>query len=343
MSIKKLPDHNDSDGILVGKLRKIPLAGIILATISGVIFATGSFCVTLTPKVEPLMVLISRSLLQVVVFMIAAIVSKTSLLGVREERWTLIFRGVAGAVAVGSSYSALHLLPLADASSIVFSSPVFVFVLACFVLGEPCGLFQVVMVVITVSGVVLISKPTFIFGGHDTKSLELSRLKGTIFALMASVALGFGFILVRRLRSTSASVIIIWMSAVSILLAILTLAVQYFLLQQHFLMPETFSGNDWLLILANGVCGVFGQLTLTLSVKIERAGVTSLARSSDIVVAYIYQVAFLSQPLQLTSVLGSAMIMFCVIASALVKLRESKDNGRVNKAEVEAILPTPVN
>ena len=47
-----------------------------------------------------------------------------------------------------------------------------------------------------------------------------------------------------------------------------------------FNLPQTKLG--WALMLLNGLCGVFGQLLLTLSLKITEAGPVSMARTMDI-------------------------------------------------------------
>lgn len=54
-------------------------------------------------------------------------------------------------------------LPLGDATTIIFSSPVFVMVLSLIILREPCGFFRTFIVALLLAGVILIAKPPFIF------------------------------------------------------------------------------------------------------------------------------------------------------------------------------------
>lgn len=63
-------------------------------------------------------------------------------LGVPNERFALFLRCLNGFVSVSCAYLAFHKIPLGDATSIIFSSPIFVTVIACFLLHEPCGPFQ---------------------------------------------------------------------------------------------------------------------------------------------------------------------------------------------------------
>ncbi|KAI1289650.1 Solute carrier family 35 member G1 [Halotydeus destructor] len=348
-------DEQADEGVIIGQLRKFPLAGIILATVSGVIFATANFCVSLLPHVHPFTVLITRSIIQLLVFVPAAIFSESSIFGVRGERLTLYINGAIGAIAIGAAYSAFQVMPLGDASTIVQSMPVFATLLACLFLNESCKAFQVVMVIMTCGGVIVISQPKIfsideidITVNQDAMVRSNLRLEGTVFALTAALALGVSFTLMRKLQKTPAGVTIIWLSLMSIVLALTHSAVLHLLFQTQFKFAASFSRSEWSLLLANGVCGVFAQLTLTIALKIEEAGLTSIARSSDIVVAYIYQILYLSQPLESTSVVGSALILTCVIASALAKLKQprwSRDTDRLEchdkevGAESQIIIP----
>ena len=88
--------------------------------------------------------------------------------GAVGERWSLFNRGLFGFLSFSMAYYAFSLIPLADASTIVFSAPVYVSIFACVLIGEKCGAFQVVTITVTIIGVVLISKPTFIFGVHES-------------------------------------------------------------------------------------------------------------------------------------------------------------------------------
>ncbi|KAI1289667.1 Solute carrier family 35 member G1 [Halotydeus destructor] len=353
---KKLADDYADDGHLVAKLRKHPLAGISLATMAGIIFGTANYCVSLLQDVDPLTVLISRSLIQLMVFTPVAIFSGSSISGAKGERKYLYVNGVIGAIAVGSSYSAFQMMPLGDATTIVQSMLVWTTIFACVFLKEPCGPFQVVVVIVTFGGILLLSQPTFAMkeavamGNHwGLETINYTSLKffldrqgnmvavipnlvGITCALIASFGLGVSFILMRKLQKTPAGVTIIWMSIMSVVLSVMSLSVRYIIFQSEVTWRDSFSIKEWLLLLANGVCGVFAQLTLTVALKIEDASLTSIGRSSDIVIAYMFQVLSLSQPLKLTSMIGATLVLLCVIASALDKLRQSRleqDTGRL--------------
>lgn len=65
------------------------------------------------------------------------------------------------------SFYAFRHMSLSDASTIIFSTPVFVVIFAKLFLNEPCGAFNVVTIFFTLMGVVLITRPPLLFNGMD--------------------------------------------------------------------------------------------------------------------------------------------------------------------------------
>ncbi|ODN00262.1 Solute carrier family 35 member G1 [Orchesella cincta] len=60
-------------------------------------------------------------------------------------------------------FASIHLIPLADAATVIFTSPVFVSIFACLCLGEVCSWFDISIIALTLIGVLLVSKPSFNF------------------------------------------------------------------------------------------------------------------------------------------------------------------------------------
>ncbi|KAI1289654.1 Solute carrier family 35 member G1 [Halotydeus destructor] len=325
---------SNEDGDFVKRLRKIPLAGLILATLSASIFATGSFMVKLTPNVHPIEVVIARSLGQLYFVLPYNICARYSFKGAPGERWSLLIRGILGFLAFSLAYTAFNLLPLGDASTIICSAPVYVSIFACLMLGEACGIFQGVVILFTLSGVVLISKPSFIFGGLDSAGDNTSRLEGIALSLFAALSQGLSFVYMRKLQKTPASVTIAWLSMVSIALGVTCLFVLNFVHGNVVKWPTEFTRNEWLTLTANGICGTFAQLTLTIACKIEEAGLVALARTFGIVVAFVYQIAFLDEPISWTSILGAAIVTGGVAISAVRRvISERKSSPLITEPE----------
>ena len=84
----------------------------------------------------------------------------------------LVLLAITGGLRVLFIFLSFSQLPLGDATTILFSSPVLVMVLSVFFLKEKCGVFRVVAAVTLISGVSLIAKPPFIFGQEEEEEGE---------------------------------------------------------------------------------------------------------------------------------------------------------------------------
>ena len=113
--------------------------------------------------------------------------NRFSIIGLPGERLVLFLCGFLGAVALTSCYIAFRFIPLSDASTIISSAPVFVSIVAWVALKEECGVFQAFTIVITLCGVLLISRPTFIFGQDETSSDGGLRTEGILVAAFSCI------------------------------------------------------------------------------------------------------------------------------------------------------------
>ena len=137
--------------------------GIIFAMSSCIFFAISSLLVKLLREIPSQEVVFFRSLVQVIFVLPPLIYGKVPIIGNAKNLPFLCVRGVAGTLALCCQFYAFQHMPLADATVIVFSSPVFTGVLAYFLLGETWGLFDVLATLWCFTGVVLIARPTFLF------------------------------------------------------------------------------------------------------------------------------------------------------------------------------------
>jgi len=68
-------------------------------------------------------------------------------------------------------------------------------------LKEPLTILQLITGTITLTGVVIIAKPEFIFGS-ESEEVHESRLEGTILAVIAALTAAFSMIHLRKLKTT---------------------------------------------------------------------------------------------------------------------------------------------
>ena len=206
------------------------------------------------------------------------------------------------------------MMPLADASTIQFSSPVFVAVFGYFILKERLTILQGVAGVITLIGVVIIAQPEFIFGSQD-ETIYDQRVWGTLLAVVSSVASAFSVISLRKLKSTPVAVIVMWFAALSIIVGLIIL-----LVLGELVWPTGW--YTWGLLVAVGVCGVADQYLVSKAVKYEKAGPVSVTRTSTVVMTFVWEAVILGQSIELLSIIGASIITACILVLAMEKWRK---------------------
>jgi drug/metabolite transporter (DMT)-like permease len=152
--------------------------------------------------------------------------------------------------------------------------------------------------------------------------------------VVASLFTALNFILIRRMPKTPLAVIINTFSIVAICLGVITLILaqnypkEAGFMAENVYMPHQHDVILWLV--ANGICGVLGQFCLTIALKVEEAGLVSLARTADIVMAFLFQVIWLpDERVHWTSILGAVIICSAVCLSALKKWLSQRP-GKLN-------------
>lgn len=205
-------------------------------------------------------------------------------------------------------------------STIFFTLSVFVAIFARLFLKEPCGLFNVITVVLTLIGVVLITRPTFLFGDGvqslvDEDIIESNyrtKIWGPVSALSSTLFGANAYVLLRALKSVHFSVIMTNFGAFGFIYSILI-----GLWLGGLCLPMC--GTERILVLALAIFSFFGQILLTLALKLEQAGPVSIGRSCDIVFAFIWQVIFFKERLNGYSVIGAILVTSSVIWTGVRK------------------------
>lgn len=278
------------------------------------------------------------------------------------KRIILLLRCFVGTTGLMLSFYAFRHMPLADASVIIFSTPVFVAIFARLFLREPCGTFNVVTIVLTLFGVVLITRPPLLFASSAVPSLDAaasslgSRMMGTDDAAAdaaaavlsderAAAAAGGGglwgpvaalsstlfganaYVLLRALKGLHFSVIMTNFGAFAL---VYTMLVSWWL--GALCWPQC--GSDRWMVVALAVFSFLGQILLTLSLQLEQAGPVAIARSADIVFAFVWQVLFFGEIPNVYSVAGAVLVVSSVVLTgfrkwALALPRESNVRQRV--------------
>lgn len=259
------------------------------------------------------------------------------ILGHPGQRMFLILRGFCGAIELSASYAAFRMIPFPDALTIVSANPIFVYIIGCVVMREECGIFQTLTVMVTMMGVVLISKPSLLLGQeHDLNVTDdifsETRVAGTMTALSSCLMMGTAFFVIRKLKDCPPPLVVNAYSMCSIMAASSVIFIAHTFFQEDGLGKEwgqvviPTSGHDIGLLLANGVFAVMGQTLLTLALRMEEASLVSLGRTIEVVMAFVFPMIWLpDQVIPWTSFVGALIVCSCVSLAALRKWMRDKD------------------
>lgn len=219
----------------------------------------------------------------------------------------LFLRGFLGSNAMILLYYAVLQMPLADATVITFSNPVFTSLLAWIFLKERCTIWDVMFTIFTLTGVVLIARPPFLFRGElsGIDGNYDNHIKGTIAAFSGAIAAACTMVILRKMGKNVHYYLAVWYYAV---VGFVECIVVLFIIDE-WTIPSC--GWDRWNLMAIGVLGIGGQTFLTKALQVEKAGPVALIRTTDVVLAFILQFLFLNRKPTWWSVGGA----LCVISS----------------------------
>lgn len=176
-----------------------------------------------------------------------------------ENKPLLLLRGVIGTLALMCVYYSVTTLPLAEATLLQYTHPVFTAVLGLLFLKEKIHTSTTVCIILCLIGLGLIMQPSL---DPNTALPLFSILMALIGALGSSVA----YVIVRKLsQSEDSSVIIMYFPLVA-------LPISLFLVWSDFVWPNF---NITILLLFVGIFTQIGQYGLTKSMQTQEAGKAS--------------------------------------------------------------------
>lgn len=248
---------------------------------------------------------------QEVVFVRAAVTLALSWWAIRRgslaawgnDRRLLVVRAVLGYIALSAFYYAVVHLPLADATVIQYTNPIFAALFAVPVLGERVRAKEVASVLIALAGVVLVMQPGFLVGSGGPKLDPLAVAVGLVGAVFSAAA----YVTVRRLRATEDPMVIVFYFALISVVASLPFALA------GFVAP---TGAEWVVLLGVGVTAQLGQVAITRGLHLERAGRATGVGYLQIVFAALWGMIFFAEMPGLGTALGAALIVAATLALA---------------------------
>lgn len=179
---------------------------------------------------------------------------KTHRIGAHTRRMLMGLTGMA------CNFGGMILLPMAEATTISLSVPIFAVIFAALLLGEATGWQRWSAVIIGFVGVLVVLDPFASFAG----GFDGTHALGTLIALGGAIITALITIAVRDLgRTEAAATIVFWFSLLSMIPLGIALP---FVITPH-------DGGEWLLLIALGFLGAVAQMSLTGALRLAPVSV----------------------------------------------------------------------
>ncbi len=277
------------------------LRGIVLITFATLCFASMHVLIRYAAvELHSFEIVFFRNFLGLVV--LAPVFLRRGLAPLRTRRAGLHgMRAVINVVAMLAYFHALTIMPLARATSLWFSAPIFAALLAMVFLGEVFHMRRYLALAVGLAGTMVVLRPGFV-------AVDL----GSMLSLGAAFMFGCTMVIIKMLGRTESSVTIT--AYMNILLALLSLAPALSVWR----WPE---GATWLLLLLIGIFGTMAQLAVAQSLKETDTSVIAPFHFFQLLWAALFGFLFFGERPTAFIWLGGALI---VAGTSYLAYRESR-------------------
>lgn len=220
-----------------------------------------------------------------------------------QNKKLLALRMINSFFAIGCTYYAYRNLPLATATSIGFSGPLFITTFAIFILKEKFSLKQWSFLFVGYLGVLIITNPT-----------SMAFEWALVSSIMANTLAGFGINLTKILTRTEETVtLILYGSSFNILLSLVVISIF-----GGFYFPNL---KEFMILFLVGSLGAFSSYSYTQALRFSSPTFVAPFEYTRLLYAIPVGFVFFSEMPELTTLLGACLITFAVYKLTSYKIK----------------------
>ncbi|MFP7673542.1 DMT family transporter [Marivita sp. S0852] len=292
-----------------------PLAGILWMITTGMCFvAVTAFVKLLDGRVPPA----ESAFLRYVIGLVFLIPVWRDLMAVtltKRQKSLFALRGLVHSLGVILWFFAMTRLPIAEVTAMNYLNPVYVTILAVFVLGEKLALRRALAVIAALAGALIILRPGF-------RELDIGHI-----AMLGTALFFAGSYLIAKIMSGE--------MRASMVVALLSITVTIGLAPFAIAVWVTPSWVDLGIIALVACFATAGHYTMTLAFAAAPVTVTQPATFLQLVWSVLVGVIFFAEPVDPWVILGGAVIMASVafITWREAVLRKAKITPAVNETK----------
>ncbi len=244
--------------------------------------ANGAMAKMLGDELSALEIVFFRNLFGVIFILFTLQHTPTTSKG--GKPYLLLYRGLFGFLALFLFFYTITAIPLGEAITLNKTSPLFVAILAFFLLGEKLSTINIIALILGFLGVAMITKPLGLLIGID-------HFLGLLGGFLAASA----YTTIRKIKDIydSRTIVLSFMGVGLIIPILLFILAHFHYVPQNlefiitpFIMPSTY--KMWGLLFIIGITATISQWLLTLAYSNSHAGVIGIASYSNIPFAIFF-------------------------------------------------------
>ena len=296
----------------MGSEANSPARGIFWMVVTGFLFVAVTALVKLLGQRIPAAESAFLRYLMGLVFIIPMLPQLRAVTLSRRQIGLFGLRGLAHSGAVALWFYAMTRIPIAEVTAMNYLNPVYVTVLAVFILGETLAIRRIAATVAALSGALIILRPGF-------RELDPGHIAMLVTALLFAVSY-----LTTKILSGEVSA--------AVIVAILSITVTIGLAPMALAVWVTPTLTELAILLAVAACATAGHYTMTLALAAAPVTVTQPATFLQLVWAVALGALFFGEPVDPWVILGGSVIMGAVV---FITWREAALKRRVTPAVAE--------
>jgi drug/metabolite transporter (DMT)-like permease len=220
------------------------------------------------------------------------------------NRRLLLQRGILGAAALACFLFSLTHLPLGEATLIQYMNPVFAILVAHWWFGERMGRGEWIALGASLVGVLLITRPAFLFGGAASGIHPGHAL----IALMGAAFSGSAYATIRRMPNERPEVVVLYLPLMSVPMSLPFIATNW----------HAPTWEEWLLLIGIGIATQLAQTSMTRGLQIEKTARATMVGYVQIIFAGAWGALLFGEAITWWTVTGAAIVLTGMLSLVMV-------------------------
>jgi drug/metabolite transporter (DMT)-like permease len=221
------------------------------------------------------------------------------------NRRLLVQRGVLGAAALACFLFSLTHLPLAEATLIQYMNPVFAILVAHWWFGEKTGRGEWLALTASLTGVLLITRPAFLFGGAASDI----PLWQALIALGGAAFSGSAYATIRQMPAERPEVVVMYMPLMAVPMSLPFISSNW----------HAPAWTEWLLLIAIAISTQIAQTSMTKGLQVEKTARATMVGYVQIIFAGAWGAMLFGETITLWTVAGAVIVLAGMLSLVMVR------------------------